>query len=133
MPALSPLVVGVAVLVLAAEFVNGWTDAPNAIATVVSPRVLTPRSALVIASILNTLGAFYGLEVAETIGKGIVRADVINLSTVAAAMIGIIVWSTLAWWKGLPTSESHGLVAGLTGAGIASHSKASVPAAATTV
>lgn len=119
MTELSPLLVGVTVLVLAAEFVNGWTDAPNAIATVVSTRVLAPRSALVLASILNAAGAFYGLEVAETIGKGIVRADVINLTTIAAAMIGIVVWSTVAWWKGLPTSESHGLVAGLSGAGIA--------------
>ncbi len=69
----------------------------------VSTRVLSPGSALLLASILNTLGAFYGPEVAQTIGKGIVRADVITLPTVAAAMIGIILWSTMAWWKGLPT------------------------------
>ncbi len=116
---ITPLLAAVLLLVLAAEFVNGWTDAPNAIATVVSTRVLNPGSALILASLLNTLGAFYGLEVAQTIGKGIVRADVITLPTVAAAMIGIIVWSTLAWWRGLPTSESHGLVAGMTGAAIA--------------
>ncbi len=119
MTGLTPLLALVLLLVLAAEFVNGWTDAPNAIATVVSTRVLAPGRALVVASVLNTLGAFYGLEVAQTIGKGIVRADVITLPTVAAAMIGIILWSTLAWVKGLPTSESHGLVAGLTGAAIA--------------
>jgi len=116
---LSPLLVIVLLLVLAAEFVNGWTDAPNAIATVVSTRVLKPLNALLLASLLNTVGAFYGLKVAETIGTGIVRADVITLTTVAAAMVGIIIWSTLAWWKGPPTSESHGLVAGLTGAGLA--------------
>ncbi len=113
------LLVIVLLLVLGAEFVNGWTDAPNAIATVVSTRVLTPRSAVLLASVLNTAGAFFGLEVANTIGRGIVRADVITLPTVAAAMIGIIIWSTLAWWRGLPTSESHGLIAGLTGAAIA--------------
>jgi PiT family inorganic phosphate transporter len=116
---LSTSVLIVLVLVLAAEFVNGWTDAPNAIATVVSTRVLSPTWALVMASVLNAVGAFYGLKVAATIGKGIVRADVIALPTIAAAMFAIVVWSTLAWWKGLPTSESHGLVASLTGAGLA--------------
>src|SRR5688572_18137594 len=110
----------VLLLVLAAEFVNGWTDAPNAIATVVSTRVLSPQNALIMASILNAIGAFYGLKVAATIGKGIVRPEVIALPTIAAAMTAIVIWSTLAWWKGLPTSESHGLVASLTGAGFAS-------------
>src|SRR5690348_7403533 len=116
---LIPSLVIVLLLVLAAEFVNGWTDAPNAIATVVSTRVLSPYAALLMASALNIIGAFYGIKVAETIGKDIVRPEVINLPTIAAAMLGIIIWSTLAWWKGLPTSESHGLVAGLTGAGLA--------------
>jgi PiT family inorganic phosphate transporter len=106
-------------LVLAAEFVNGWTDAPNAIATVVSTRVLSPQNALIMASVLNAIGAFYGIKVAATIGKGIVKAEVIALPTIAAAMTAIVIWSTLAWWKGLPTSESHGLVASLTGAGYA--------------
>jgi PiT family inorganic phosphate transporter len=114
----APILV-VLLLVLAAEFVNGWTDAPNAIATVVSTRVLSPQNALIMASILNAIGAFYGLKVAATIGKGIVRPEVIALPTIAAAMTAIVIWSTLAWWKGLPTSESHGLVASLTGAGFA--------------
>lgn len=109
----------VLLLVLAAEFVNGWTDAPNAIATVVSTRVLPPYPAVVMATVLNIVGAFSGIAVAETIGKDIIRADVVNLKTIAAAMVGIVVWSTLAWWRGLPTSESHALVAGLTGAGYA--------------
>lgn len=116
---ISPLLLLVLLLVLGAEFVNGWTDAPNAIATVVSTRVLSPYRALFMASLLNTAGAFYGLKVAQTIGKGIVKPEVITLPTIAAAMLGIIIWSTLAWLKGLPTSESHGLVAGLTGAGLA--------------
>jgi PiT family inorganic phosphate transporter len=106
-------------LVLAAEFVNGWTDAPNAIATVVSTRVLRPHAAIVMATGLNILGAFSGTAVAQTLGKGIVRSEVINLETIAAAMVGIVVWSTLAWWRGLPTSESHALVSGLAGAGLA--------------
>ncbi|MBI2845043.1 MAG: inorganic phosphate transporter [Chloroflexi bacterium] len=106
-------------LILAAEFVNGWTDAPNAIATVVSTRVLSPQRAVIFATGMNILGSMSGTAVAATIGKGIVQAEAINLSTVAAAMIAIVFWSTLAWYYGLPTSESHALIAGLTGAGLA--------------
>ena len=113
------LLYSVLALILVAEFVNGWTDSPNAIATVVSTRVLSPYQALIMATVLNAIGAMSGTAVAATIGKDIVRADVINLTTVAAAMIGIIFWSTLAWYWGLPTSESHALIAGLTGAGLA--------------
>jgi PiT family inorganic phosphate transporter len=113
---LLPLVIG---LILAAEFVNGWTDSPNAIATVVSTRVLSPYQAVIMATVLNALGAMSGTAVAATIGKDIVRPDVINLTTVGAAMVGIIFWSTLAWYYGLPTSESHALIAGLTGAALA--------------
>jgi PiT family inorganic phosphate transporter len=106
-------------LILAAEFVNGWTDSPNAIATVVSTRVLSPYQAVIMATLLNAIGAMSGTAVAATIGQDIVRADIINLTTVGAAMVGIICWSTLAWYYGLPTSESHALIAGLTGAGLA--------------
>ncbi|MDR7521620.1 MAG: inorganic phosphate transporter [Armatimonadota bacterium] len=111
--------VPVLLLVLAAEFVNGWTDAPNAIATVVSTRVLTPSVAVGMATVLNALGAMSGTAVAATIGKGIVRAEVVDPVTIAAAMLAIVVWSTLAWLHGLPTSESHALVAALSGAGLA--------------
>jgi PiT family inorganic phosphate transporter len=114
-----PAVLPIIVLILAAEFVNGWTDAPNAIATVVSTRVLSPYQAVAMATMFNALGALSGTAVAATIGKGIVQPEVINLATVGAAMIGIIFWSTLAWYYGLPTSESHALIAGLTGAGLA--------------
>ncbi|MDZ4339249.1 MAG: inorganic phosphate transporter, partial [candidate division NC10 bacterium] len=113
------LILPVLLLILAAEFVNGWTDAPNAIATVVSTRVLSPFQALAMASVLNVLGAMSGTAVATTIGKGIVKSEALNLTTVGAAMVGIILWSTLAWYYGLPTSESHALIAGLTGAGLA--------------
>ena len=113
------LVLVVLGLVVAAEFVNGWTDAPNSIATVVSTRVLSPFQALIMASVLNVVGAMSGTAVAATIGKGIVRPEVINVATVGAAMVAIVIWSTLAWVWGLPTSESHALVAGLSGAGFA--------------
>ena len=109
----------VLLLVLAAEFVNGWTDAPNAIATVVSTRVLTPTQALGLATVLNVLGTMSGTAVAATIAKGIVKPEAIGLATVAAAMVAIVFWSTLAWYYGLPTSESHALIAGLSGAGLA--------------
>jgi len=120
MPDISLLLVVTLFLVLAAEFVNGWTDAPNAIATVVSTRVLKPSHAVLMAAVLNIVGAIVtGTAVASTIGKGIVSPEVIGLPVVAAAMLTIIVWSTVAWRWGIPTSESHELVAGLTGAGLA--------------
>ena len=106
-------------LILAAEFVNGWTDSPNAIATVVSTRVLSPYQAVIMATVLNAIGAMSGTAVAATVGKDIVSPDVINLTTVAAAMVAIIFWSTLAWYYGLPTSESHALIASLSGAALA--------------
>ena len=110
----------VLLLILGAEFVNGWTDSPNAIATVVGTRSLTPLQAVIMAAILNLLGVLSGTAVAATIGKGIVDASVIDLTTVAGAMVSIIIWSTVAAQWGIPTSESHALVAGLTGAGLAS-------------
>jgi len=110
----------VLLLVLAAEFVNGWTDAPNAIATVVSTRVLSPLQAVTMAAVLNIVGALVtGTAVAATIGTGIVKPEVIGLHTVASGMVAIVIWSTLAWRWGLPTSETHALVAGLAGAGLA--------------
>lgn len=114
------LLIPVLLLVLAAEFVNGWTDSPNAIATVVSTRVLSPSQAVIMAAVLNIVGALVtGTAVATTIGKGIVRPEVISLSVVAAAMLTIVLWSTVCWFYGIPTSESHELIAGLTGAGLA--------------
>ncbi len=109
----------VLILVLIAEFTNGWTDAPNAIATVVSTRVLTPVAAVIMAAIFNLLGVLMGTAVAETIGKEIVNPSTIDLSTVASSMIAIIIWSCVTAWLGLPTSETHALVAGLGGAGVA--------------
>lgn len=106
-------------LILAAEFVNGWTDAPNAIATVVSTKTLSPRAAVLTAATLNIAGAFYGKAVAATIGKNIVRPEAIDLMTVSAAMVAIVVWSVGAWCFEIPTSESHALIAGLSGATLA--------------
>lgn len=109
----------VLMLVLFAEFVNGWVDAPNAIATVVSTRALSLRAAIIVATIFNMTGAFFGIAVASTIGEGIVKTESLTLLTLCAAMIAVIAWSLLAWKYGIPTSETHALVASLTGAAIA--------------
>jgi len=120
MPDGNSLLIAALVVVLAAEFVNGWTDAPNAIATVVSTRVLSPSQAVLMAAVLNVVGAVVtGTAVASTIGTGIVKPEVINLSVVIAATLTVVIWSVVTWFYGIPTSESHELVAGLTGAGLA--------------
>lgn len=114
-------VIFVLLLVSGSVFVNGWTDAPNAIATVVSTRVLRPRVAVAMAAVFNLLGVMIsGSAVATTISN-IVSLDAgrAGLITLAAAQCSIVLWSTVAWKFGLPTSESHGLIAGLTGAGLA--------------
>lgn len=113
-------------LVLGVIFVNGWTDAPNAIATAVSTRVLKPRTAIMIAVIMNFLGAlvmtYFNAQVAETISN-IVSFDAqgIGVSQIALAssLFAIVVWSVAAWYFGIPTSESHALIAGLTGSAMA--------------
>ncbi|MBM4462184.1 MAG: inorganic phosphate transporter [Chloroflexi bacterium] len=119
MPDISLSLLFILLLILIAEFINGWNDAPNAIATVVSTRVLSPFQALMMASCLNLLGAVVtGTAVAATIGKGIVRPEAIGAPVVAAAALSIAVWGALATLRGLPISISHGLVAGLAGAGV---------------
>lgn len=105
--------------VLSAEFVNGWTDAPNAIATVVSTGVMTPRQAVLMAVVFNTIGAMSGTAVAATVGKGIVVPSVLTVYSITATMISIIIWGTLAARFGIPVSKSHALLAGLAGAGLA--------------
>jgi inorganic phosphate transporter, PiT family len=120
MPDLSALLIITLLLILAAEFVNGWTDAPNAIATVVSTRVLSPQKAVAMAAVLNIVGALStGTAVAATIGEGIVKPGFISLPVVAAAMLTILVWSGVTWFYAIPSSKSHELIAGLTGAGLA--------------
>ena len=101
------------------EFANGWTDAPNSIATVVSTRVMRPLTAVLMAAVLNLVGAFAGEAVAKTVASGIVDASAIGLETIAAAVLGATVWALGAQYFGLPSSESHALVAGLLGAGFA--------------
>ena len=110
------------IVILAAvafEYINGFHDAANAIATVVSTKVLTPRQAIALAAFFNLTGALMGTAVASTIGKGIVDAKAINMITVLCALLGAIVWNLLTWWLGLPSSSSHALIGGLCGAALA--------------
>ncbi|MBA3972048.1 MAG: inorganic phosphate transporter, partial [Bacteroidetes bacterium] len=106
-------------LVLLAELVNGWTDAPNAIATVVSTRALPVRVAIPMAAFFNILGAFTGTAVAATIGQDLINSKALDLGTLSAALIAVIFWGTIAWHFGMPISKSHALISGLTGAGFA--------------
>ena len=117
--ALIVTVIGVA---LVFDYTNGFHDAANAIATSVSTRALTPRVALLLAAVMNFLGAFLGTEVADTVGKGIIGAPTGQggLVVVLAALLGAIAWNLLTWYFGLPSSSSHALIGGLVGAALAS-------------
>lgn len=110
----------VILLVCASVFVNGWTDAPNAIATVVSTRVLSPKAAVLLATVFNLAGVFLmGTAVANTTAKIVeIGTGHDALITLAAAQLSIVIWAVSAWRYGIPTSESHALIAGLMGAGI---------------
>lgn len=104
---------------LAFEYINGFHDTANAIATVVSTKVLTPRQAIILAAMANLLGAFMGEAVAKTIGQGQVDKGVVTMVTILAALLGAIVWNLITWWFGLPSSSSHALIGGLCGAALA--------------
>jgi PiT family inorganic phosphate transporter len=107
-------------LALLFDFLNGFHDAANAIATVVVTRTLTPFQAVMLAAVANFLGAFiFNVAVAKTIGKGIVDMHSVTLILIFAALMGAIIWNILTWLLGLPTSSSHALIGGLVGSAIA--------------
>ena len=107
-------------LALAFDFINGFHDAANSIATVVGTRVLSPRAAVVWAAFFNFVAAFaFGTHVAKTIGKGIVDPKIVEPKLILAALVGATIWNLLTWWWGLPSSSSHALIGGLAGAAIA--------------
>ncbi|MDP3954992.1 MAG: inorganic phosphate transporter [bacterium] len=112
------LLAAVLLLAVAFDFINGFHDTANAIATVVSTRVLTPFVAILMAAGLNFLGALSGTAVAKTIGAGIVGSTV-SQEVVIAALIGAIIWNLITWYLGIPSSSSHALIGGLVGGGIA--------------
>lgn len=114
------LILIVLLTALAFEYINGFHDAANAIATVVSTKVLTPRQAIALAAIFNLIGALSGTAVAKTIGAGLVDTNAVTLLTVLAALIAAIFWNLFTWWLGLPSSSSHALIGGLCGSALAS-------------
>jgi PiT family inorganic phosphate transporter len=101
------------------EYSNGFHDAANAIATVVSTRVLTPRQAIAMAAFFNLTGALFGGAVASTIGQGLVDVNAVTMATVFCAVIAAFAWNITTWWFGLPSSSSHALIGGLCGATLA--------------
>src|SRR5438046_3971784 len=114
------LVVVIVIVALLFDFINGFHDAANSIATVVSTRVLTPLQAVVWAAFFNFVAAFgFGVQVAKTVGKGVVESNVVDQWMILAGLVGAIVWDLMTWYWGLPTSSSHALIGGLAGAGVA--------------
>ncbi|MBI3619968.1 inorganic phosphate transporter [Candidatus Roizmanbacteria bacterium] len=106
-------------IALVFDFVNGFHDSANAIATIVVTRVLTPHQAVLIAALGNFIGAFFfPVAVATTIGKGIIDPQVVSIDVIVAALLGAIIWDLLTWILGLPTSSSHALIGGLLGAAL---------------
>ncbi|MBI4849326.1 MAG: inorganic phosphate transporter [Nitrospirae bacterium] len=113
------LLVCVIVLATIFDFINGFHDTANAIATSVSTRVLSPRVAVSMAAVLNLFGALTGTAVAKTVGAGLVEAAYITQATVVAALLSAILWDLITWYFGLPTSSSHALLASILGAAVA--------------
>src|SRR6185437_5386911 len=111
------LVLITVIVALIFDFLNGFHDSANSIATVVSTRVLSPKLAVIWAAAFNFLAAFFlGTAVAKTIGKGMIRLEDVDQYVVLAGLFGAIVWDVLTWWWGLPTSSSHALIGGYAGA-----------------
>ena len=115
------LIVTVIVVALVFEYINGFHDTANSIATVVSTKVLTPRQAVVLAAGTNLFGAMLGTAVAKTITGGLVDTNVVAITSevLVCALLGAIVWDLLTWWFGLPSSSSHAMIGGLCGAALA--------------
>ena len=114
-----PVLIALIVVALAFDLLNGLHDAANSIATIVSTRVLRPRYAVIWAAFFNFIAfLFFGLHVAETVGTGIVAADVVDARVIFGALMGAIAWNLITWWGGIPSSSSHALIGGLIGAGV---------------
>ncbi|PYN91236.1 MAG: anion permease [Candidatus Rokuibacteriota bacterium] len=114
------LIACIVLVALIFDFINGFHDAANSIATVVSTRVLTPLQAVVWAAFFNFVAAFgFGVQVAKTVGKGVVESNVVDQWMILAGLVGAIVWDLITWYWGLPTSSSHALIGGFAGAAVA--------------
>jgi PiT family inorganic phosphate transporter len=113
------LILTVIVVALVFEYINGFHDTANSIATVVSTKVLTPRQAVLLAAGTNLIGAMWGTAVAKTISSGLVDSKIVTSEVLICALMGGIIWNLLTWWFGLPSSSSHALVGGLCGGALA--------------
>ncbi|HEY8135765.1 MAG TPA: inorganic phosphate transporter [Candidatus Limnocylindrales bacterium] len=109
------MLITVVVLAVVFDYINGFHDTANAIATSVATRALQPRVAIAMATVFNFVGAFAGTAVAKTIGAGLVEEATTSTTVIAAALVGAIVWNLITWWLGLPSSSSHALIGGLLG------------------
>ncbi|MCP8940925.1 inorganic phosphate transporter [Alsobacter sp. SYSU M60028] len=119
-PLIFPLLVALIGVALLFDFLNGLHDAANSIATIVSTRVLPPSYAVFWAAFFNFIAfLFFGLHVAETVGKGIIEPSIVNSGVIFAALVGAIAWNVITWVLGIPSSSSHALIGGLIGAGVA--------------
>src|SRR3989304_2355528 len=115
-----PILVGLIIVALAFDFLNGLHDAANSIATIVSTRVLRPQYAVAWAAFFNFIAfLFFGLHVANTLGTGIIAATVVDPRVIFGALMGAISWNLITWHYGIPSSSSHALIGGLIGAGLA--------------
>ena len=115
-----PLLVALIAIALFFDFLNGLHDAANSIATIVSTRVLRPQYAVFWAAFFNFIAfLFFGLHVAETLGKGIIDPAIVSPLVIFAALMGAIIWNIVTWVFGIPSSSSHALIGGLVGAGLA--------------
>lgn len=113
-------VISLVVLALIFDFINGFHDSANSVATIVSTRILSPKYAVIWAAFFNFIAfLFFGLHVAGTIGKGIVDVNIIDKQIIFGALVGAIIWDLVTWWLGLPSSSSHALIGGLIGAALA--------------
>src|SRR5258708_16314816 len=113
------IVIAIVVVALVFDYINGFHDAANSIATIVSTRVLTPRRAVAWAAFFNFIAfVIFPLHVAHTVGKGIIDPKIVDDAVLVGALGGAIAWNLITWWYGLPSSSSHALVGGLLGAGI---------------
>ena len=114
------IIIALIVVALIFDFLNGLHDAANSIATIVSTRVLSPAIAVAFAAFFNFIAfLFFGLHVAQTIGTGLITADVIDWRVIFGALMGAISWNLITWWAAIPSSSSHALIGGLVGAGVA--------------
>src|SRR5438132_2048110 len=114
-----PVLIALILIALAFDFLNGLHDAANSIATVVSTRVLRPQHAVAWAAFFNFVAFLvFGLNVAQTVGTGIVAAEAIDAAVIFGALMAAICWNLFTWWLGIPSSSSHALIGGLAGAGM---------------